>query len=100
MRGSSKLSWTTTEKEDNNDSPPLLVIYRDQEEYHNLEFKVYQRNRWFQLIEDYSSRHLTKEIDKLPTLASLANNFAQMYQNSNYKYLASIWSSHLPLALL
>ncbi|PMD26414.1 HET-domain-containing protein [Hyaloscypha hepaticicola] len=100
MRGSSELPWTTTEEEDDDDSPPALVIYRDQEEYHDLEFKAYQRNRWFQLIEDYSSRHLTKEMDRLPALAGLADDFAQMHQDGDCEYLAGIWSSHLPSALL
>jgi hypothetical protein len=100
MRGSSELPWTTMEEEDDDDSPPPLLKYRDQEEYHDLETKAYQRNRWFQLIEDYSSRHLTKETDKLPALAGLAADFAQMHHYGDYEYLAGIWSSHLPSALL
>lgn len=59
---------------------------------------AFQRNYWYGLIEDYSSRYLTKETDKLPALAGLALKFCED-QNPG-KYLAGIWSSHLPSALL
>ena len=100
MRGSSEFPWATMEEEDDDDSPLPLLIYRDQEEYHDLETKAYERNRWFQLIEDYSSRHLTKETDKLPALAGLAADFAQIHHYGDCEYLAGVWSSHLPSALL
>ena len=100
MRGSSELPWTTMDEEDDGDSPLPLLIYRDQEECHDLEAKAYQRNRWFQLIEDYSSHHLTEETDKLPALAGLAADFVQMHYYGDYEYLAGVWPSHLPSALL
>lgn len=99
LRGSSELPWTTME-EDDSSSPPPLSLYRDQEQYHDLKSKAYQRNRWFQLIEDYSSRHLTKETDRLPALVGLAVDFAQTHHYDHYEYLAGLWSSHLPSALL
>lgn len=65
-----------------------------------MDSKVYQRDRWFQLIEYYSSRHLTNENDKLPALAGLAADFAQRHHYGDHEYLAGIWSSQLPSALL
>jgi Heterokaryon incompatibility protein (HET) len=59
---------------------------------------VFQRDRWYDIIEDYSSRSLTKESDKLPALAGLAAKFRG--EQAGGMYLGGIWSHHLPSALL
>lgn len=59
---------------------------------------VAKRDRWYELMEDYSFRSLTKETDKLPALSGLARHFQDVFPSG--KYLAGIWSTHLPAALL
>ncbi|KAH4423002.1 hypothetical protein HBH92_022430 [Parastagonospora nodorum] len=56
------------------------------------------RDRWYELMEDYMSRHLTQGSDKLPALGGLAQNFQKKLPSSDY--LAGIWTEHLPHALL
>ncbi|KAH5487174.1 hypothetical protein HBI52_239710 [Parastagonospora nodorum] len=56
------------------------------------------RDRWYELMEDYMSRHLTQGSDKLPALGGLAQNFQKKLPSSDY--LAGIWTEHLPQALL
>jgi hypothetical protein len=59
---------------------------------------VFIRDRWYGLMEDYSRRSLTKEMDKLPAISRLAKHYQNIF--SNEKYLAGIWNTHLPAALL
>ncbi|KAK3490259.1 heterokaryon incompatibility protein-domain-containing protein [Neurospora hispaniola] len=54
--------------------------------------------RWLNICEDYSSRSLTKETDKLVALSGIARSYQKYFPND--KYMAGLWSSHLPLALL
>lgn len=56
------------------------------------------RDRWYELMEDYMSRQLTKGSDKLPALGGLAQTFQKKLPPSDY--LAGIWTEHLPHALL
>lgn len=56
------------------------------------------RDRWYELMQDYSDRSSTKENDKLPVLSSLASQFKEQF--STRQYLAGLWSNHLPSALL
>ena len=55
-------------------------------------------NRWYSFVEDYSSRFMTKESDKLPALAGLAAKSSNKLDLGIY--VAGIWSTHLPSALL
>lgn len=57
-----------------------------------------KRDRWYELMEDYSSRNLTNEMDKLPALSGLARSFLHLVPQA--KYLAEIWSTHLSESLL
>lgn len=59
---------------------------------------VAMRDRWYELMEDYSFRQLTKETDKLTALAGLARSFQPVFPQA--QYLPGIWSTHLPAALL
>lgn len=58
-----------------------------------------QREKWYGKIEDYSSRFLTYESDKLVAIAS----FARHFQNDMLEggaYLAGLWKEHFPGCLL
>ena len=59
---------------------------------------VAMRDGWYELMEDYSFRSLTKETDKLPALSGLAQYYQDVFRGG--QYLAGIWSTHLPAALL
>lgn len=96
MKGSSQLPWHEM-RPDHDDFCPL-PLYLNQEEELTSDGPAFQRGYWYDLVEDYSSRNLTKETDKLPALAGLASRFLE--QNSPGRYLAGIWSDHLPSALL
>ncbi|EAA26535.1 hypothetical protein NCU03484 [Neurospora crassa OR74A] len=63
-----------------------------------LPLSVRMSARWLKICEDYSSRSLTKETDKLIALSGIARSFQEHFPND--KYMAGMWSSHLPLALL
>lgn len=57
------------------------------------------RNQWYEWVEDYSSRFMTFEKDKLPAMAGLENH----YRTENCPddtYLAGLWMHHLPGSLL
>lgn len=56
------------------------------------------RERWYGLVEDYSSRFLTEESDKLPALSGLAAKFFEVLSPS--RYAAGLWVCHMPSALL
>jgi len=58
---------------------------------------------WETLVTDYSRCGLTKGEDKLIALAGMAQDMWQLQKNKlniNATYLAGIWKSHLPHALL
>lgn len=59
---------------------------------------VAMRDRWYELVEDYSFRSLTKETDTLPAISGLARHYQDVFPSGTY--LAGIWSTHLPAALL
>ncbi|KHE79613.1 HET-domain-containing protein [Neurospora crassa] len=63
-----------------------------------LPLSVRMSARWLKICEDYSSRSLTKETDKLIALSGIARSFQKYFPND--KYMGGMWSSHLPLALL
>lgn len=55
---------------------------------------------WNFLVTNYSSRALTDPLDKLPAISGLAQSFDKFSNGRNGRYLAGLWESHLPLALL
>ncbi|KUI72547.1 hypothetical protein VM1G_08286 [Cytospora mali] len=57
------------------------------------------QDHWYGMVEDYSSRFLTVESDKLPAMAGLAKNF-QRDTLKNGTYLAGLWKEFFPGALL
>lgn len=52
---------------------------------------------WDFIVEEYSQRHLSKEKDRLPALAGLAERYRQV---TSYTYLAGLWWEQMPLSLL
>lgn len=58
------------------------------------------RDRWYGMVEDYSSRFLTYESDKLPAMAGLARSFQHDTLKDSGRYLAGLWAEHFPGALL
>lgn len=62
---------------------------------------LYENNRacrhWMNIVEEYTKRELTYALDKLPAISGVAEVWAQALGDS---YLAGIWLSHLPGALL
>ncbi|KAF2844606.1 HET-domain-containing protein [Plenodomus tracheiphilus IPT5] len=95
MKGSSELPWQEIRKHD--DFYPLPLNLNQGEDF-TSDGPAFQRDYWYGLVEDYSSRNLTEEPDKLPALAGLASKFSE--EQNPGSYLAGIWSDHLPSALL
>lgn len=56
---------------------------------------IYKRD-WYELVEDYTLRSITAATDKLPALSGLAKR----HQEKGTQYLAGVWCSQLPGALL
>lgn len=52
---------------------------------------------WMDIVEHYTYRKLSDELDRLPAISGIAQTWAQ---TSNDRYLAGLWKSHLPLGLL
>lgn len=52
---------------------------------------------WYDMVQKYTSRHLTKAADKLPALSGLASVFATL---TGDRYLAGLWESNLEAGLL
>lgn len=97
LKASTQLPWHHKKPEDDFEPMPIIPT----------------RERWYELMEDYSFRNLTYEMDKLPALSGLARSFQHSVPQTEYrtgmlhsifvpqaKYLAGIWSTHLPEALL
>ena len=52
---------------------------------------------WMQMVEQCTSRKITKQTDRLPTLSGVA----KFLQGQGYgEYLAGLWKEHLPAQLL
>jgi hypothetical protein len=52
---------------------------------------------WYPLIEDFSGRDLTYELDTLPALSGLASQISRLYKCS---YLAGLWQEDIQYGLL
>jgi hypothetical protein len=96
LKSSSELPWQEMIRE-HDDSYPLPLKLNQGEDF-TSDGPAFRRDHWYGLVEDYSSRNLTNETDKLPALAGLASKFSE--EQNPGSYLAGIWSDHLPSALL
>ncbi len=54
-------------------------------------------SRWTRLVDDYTTRILTNEMDKLPAIAGLASEFARTKQDT---YCAGLWRQELLVGLM
>ena len=52
---------------------------------------------WYETVKEYTSRHITKKVDRLPALAGLAK---AVYEKAGDAYLAGIWQRGLIEGLL
>jgi hypothetical protein len=73
-------------------------IRNSAEETLSTDRPVLVRDRWYELMEDYISRLLTKGTDKLLALSGLAQSFQSQLPSS--RYITGLWTDHLPYALL
>lgn len=94
-KASSELPWESLEPPD--DFRPWPIRDKPTESI-EVGGPVLLRDRWYELAEDFSSRFLSHETDKLPSLSGLASKFAKFFGPGPYR--AGIWYAHLPSALL
>jgi hypothetical protein len=95
LKASTQLPWHHKKPEDDFEQWPIRnQLFEDLAPGGSVQM----RDRWYGLVEDYSFRRLTNETDKLPALSGLAQNFQHAVPQA--EYLAGIWSTHLPAALL
>jgi hypothetical protein len=95
LKASAQLSWHHKRPEDDFEMWPIRNALT---ESLATDGPVAMRDRWYELMEDYSFRSLTNETDKLPALSGLARHYQDVFPGG--KYLAGIWHTHLPAALL
>jgi hypothetical protein len=95
LKASSELPWHEVRPMDDFQPWP---IRNSAEESLFPDGPVLVRDRWYELMEDYMSRLLTRGTDKLPALSGLAQSFQSQLPSS--RYLAGLWTGHLPYALL
>jgi hypothetical protein len=95
LKSSSEIPWESLEPPD--DFLPW-PIRNNPDESIEAGGPVLLRERWYELVEDFSSRSLSYETDKLPALSGLASTFAESFSQS--PYLGGLWRSHMPSSLL
>jgi len=95
LKASAQLPWHHKRPEDDFEMWPIRKALTESLAPNG---PVVMRDRWYELMEDYSFRSLTRETDKLPALSGLARHFQDIFPGG--KYLTGIWSTHLPAALL
>lgn len=61
--------------------------------------RAFHQDQWYGKVEDYTSRFLTKESDKLVAFSGYARNFRQE-SLAGGTYLAGLWKEHFPGCLL
>jgi hypothetical protein len=65
--------------------------------YEGIRAKDRNCRNWMDIVEQYTCRQLSDELDQLPAISGIAQAWAR---TSNDNYLAGLWKSHLPLGLL
>ncbi len=55
--------------------------------------------QWYRIVEEYSSKHLTKEEDKLIASSGVARQYAARMLERGVVYWAGMWSSDGPHGL-
>ncbi|OAG03660.1 HET-domain-containing protein [Paraphaeosphaeria sporulosa] len=78
------LYWTILGIRDNATATAILIPYL-------------VNSRWCRIIEDYTTRKLTVESDKLPALEGLANYIAELTED---RYCFGLWRASLEIGLM
>jgi len=94
-KGSSLLPWGHHNPPDDFVPWPVMESMRENSTENGT---LASRASWFSTIEDYTSRFMTKETDKLPALSGVAAHFSMVMQGDEYH--AGLFRRHLPAALL
>ncbi|KAH6643243.1 heterokaryon incompatibility protein-domain-containing protein [Boeremia exigua] len=95
LKASSEMPWDNLKPMDDIQPWPVKISI---DESVSCDGPLWVRDRWYELMEDYMSRNLTNEHDKLPALSGLAQDFQRKIPSN--RYLAGLWFDHLPRALL
>lgn len=93
LKASSELPWFQVNTDD---QAPFLLL-NSPKDLRPKSSSLLRRELWFDMIQDYSSRGLKKHRDRLPALEGLAQ---REMEPSRGRYLAGLWESDLPSALL
>lgn len=94
-KGSSLLPWGHHDPPDDFVPWPVMESIRESSK---ADGPLVSRASWFRIIEDYTSRFMTKDMDKLPALSGVAANFSMSMQGDAYH--AGLFRCQLPAALL
>ncbi|KAE9366762.1 HET-domain-containing protein [Stipitochalara longipes BDJ] len=78
-------------------SSDVKYLSRAYEMYRGFRSDNRECKHWMNVVEEYASRELTNDSDRLPAFAGIAESWAR---TSKDHYLAGLWKSHLPLGLL
>ncbi|KAK0627292.1 heterokaryon incompatibility protein-domain-containing protein [Immersiella caudata] len=98
MKGSSELPWHQR-MFDTDERPHPVLLNADETVVGDGSTSM--RDRWYSLVEDYSSRFLTKETDKLIAIAGLRNAIKTGLSGFREEdYVAGMFSQHMPGCLL
>jgi hypothetical protein len=95
LKASSEMPWDSLKPMDDFQPWPVKISI---DESVSCDGPLSVRDRWYGLMEDYMTRNLTKEKDKLTALSGLAQSFQRKMPSNGY--LAGLWFDHLPRALL
>lgn len=95
MKGSSIVPWGHHDPPD--DFVPWPLLHSSNEDP-APDGSMAIRAEWYGILEDYSSRFMTQEMDKLPALSGVAARFTAKFRGDEYH--AGVFRQHLPAALL
>jgi hypothetical protein len=85
---------------DSGDLSVPVLLKRDKAKFSKAEDEealVTQRLAWMRLVERYTRRSLTKQIDILPAVSGIAQAIAR---STSDEYFGGLWESYLPRCLL
>lgn len=91
LRATGQIPWEEVKPQEPSETPRMMC------ETASHQIVGAPQHTWYQLVEDYASRSLTFPPDKLVAFSGLAKAFGR---GSKAQYLAGIWSTNLPAALL
>jgi hypothetical protein len=93
LKGTAELPWVEQLSDQLFKTKPWPLCDGLQDDEHEGFFSD-KRLRWYQLVEDYSLRALTKDSDKLVALAGLARDYQAMFLGA--QYVAGMWGVSIP----